>query len=77
MTTGAALASTALGIAWFATDPLEGLDPVPIAFTSAGIALGVFATVLYFAREVPRPPTYFVGARPLPGGGSLSVGASF
>lgn len=77
VTTGAALASTALGVAWFATDPLEGLDPVPIAFTSAGIALGVFATVLYFAREVPRPPTYFVGARPLPGGGALSVGASF
>jgi len=77
VTAGAALATTALGVTWFATDPIEGLDPVPVAFTSAGIALGVFATVLYFAREVPRPPTYFVGARPLPGGGAMSVGASF
>jgi tetratricopeptide (TPR) repeat protein len=77
VTTGAALATTALGVTWFATDRAPGLDPVPVAFTSAGIALGVFAAVLYFAREAPRPPTYFVGARPLPGGAALSVGATF
>jgi len=33
--------------------------------------------VLYFAREVPRPPTYFVGAHPLTGGGVMTVGARF
>ena len=77
VTTGAALASTALGVTWFATGTADGLDPIPAAFTSAGIALGVLATVLYFAREVPRPPTYFVDARALPGGGALSVGATF
>lgn len=77
VTTGAALTTTALGVTWLATGPAAGLDPVPVAFTSAGIALGVFAAVLYFAREVPRPPTYFVDARALPGGGAVSVGARF
>jgi tetratricopeptide (TPR) repeat protein len=75
--TGAALATTALGVTWLATDNAPGLDPVPIAFTSAGIALGVFATVLYFAREAPRASTYFVSARALPGGGALGLGGRF
>ena len=55
----------------------DGLDPIPAAFTSAGVALGALATVLYFAREVPRGQTYFVYGRALPGGGTLSVGATF
>ncbi len=77
VTTGAAVASTTLGVVWFATERAEGVDPVPVVFTASGIALGVLATVLYVAREVPRPPTYFVGAHPLTGGGVMTVGARF
>ena len=77
LTTGAALASTALGVTWFATQTTPGVEPVPVAFTSAGVALGVFAAVLYFAREAPRAPSYFVDARALPGGATLGVGGRF
>lgn len=77
LTTGAAVASTTLGVVWFATESARGVDPVPVVFTASGLALGVLATVLYFAREVPRPPTYFVGAQPLTGGGAVSVGGRF
>lgn len=77
LTTGAAVASTTLGVVWFATERAGGVDPVPVVFTAAGVGLGVLAAVLYFAREVPRPPTYFVSAAPLTGGAVVAAGARF
>lgn len=77
VTAGAAVASAALGVTFFATERSEVISPLPVAFVSAGVGLGVLATVLYFAREAPRAPSYFAGAAPLPGGGALSLGARF
>lgn len=77
VTTGAAVAGAALGVTWFVTGPAGGNDAVAVGFASGGVALGVLATVLYFAREAPRPATYFVDARALPGGGALGVGGRF
>ncbi len=57
--TGAALASTAVGVTWFASQPELRADPAPMAFTVGGVSLGLLATVLYFARFAPAPTTFY------------------
>lgn len=59
-TTGAALASTALGVTWLATQDNPGrIEPAPLAFTVGGVGLGVLATVLYFVRYAPAPGSFY------------------
>ncbi|MBL8603915.1 MAG: tetratricopeptide repeat protein [Myxococcales bacterium] len=59
LSTGAALLSTALGVAWLATDDRATPDPVPVGLTVGGVSLGIFAAVLYFAREAPAPRAFY------------------
>ncbi len=73
---GGAVASTAIGVAMFATQRAGANDiTAPTVFTVTGGALAVLAAVLYFAREAPERHTLFVSASP--GAGAIGVAGSF
>ncbi len=75
---GGALASTAIGVAMFATQrPGTNDTTAPMIFTVTGASLGVLATVLYFAREAPERQSLFVHAAFAPGAATLGVAGSF
>lgn len=75
--TGAALTSAALSVTWFATAGFDEVEVAPVALGASAVGLGVFATVLYFARTVPSRPGFFASGGPTRGGASLSLGARF
>ena len=75
--TGAAITSAALSVTWFATSGFDEVEVAPVALAATSVGLGVFATVLYFARTVPSRPGFFASGGVNPGGASLALGARF
>lgn len=75
---GGAIASSAIGVAMFATQrPGTSDTTAPLIFTVTGASLGVLAAVLYFAREAPERQSLFVHAGFAPGAATLGVAGRF